>query len=133
MPALEHGDSRVRERRRDLRGLRAMVVVVAEHGEHRLANDAAGVRKRRRLFREAVSRKVACEQHEIRFVAKRAECALEVLAPLFGGVDVSDRGHAEARHGALCTRSRFRSPARRVHQPAWALSRTTRSWSSSRP
>jgi hypothetical protein len=100
VPALEHPHAGVLERRRDLVRMRAVVVVVAQHRKHGLTNEPACVRERSGLLGEAMRRKVARQEHEIRFVAERAECAHEVLASLLGGVNVSDRGNREAGHGS---------------------------------
>ena len=79
MTAVEHRDPDVVEHGRDLVGPTAVVVVVSEHCEHRLADLPAGVGERRRLLHEPVCRQISCEQHHIRVVAESAEHTREVV------------------------------------------------------
>jgi Nucleotidyl transferase of unknown function (DUF2204) len=98
--AVEHDDARLREGRRDLGGERAVVVVVAEHGEHGNIRAPARVPEHARLVDEAVRGEVAGEQDQVGLGADLRERPLEPGAQLLGGMDVSYRGNRDAGHVA---------------------------------
>lgn len=76
------------------------MIVVAQDGEHRLTDEPACVCQRSGLLGKSVRGEIAREEHEIGFVAERAERPHEMLASLLGCVDVSDCGDGEPGHGS---------------------------------